>query len=213
MRLPSISRETSHHGRFRFRLPRRRGIFPGKLRPNGPLLALVLAAAALLPAACGGGSSKTTTRTVTVTATVSTPATSTSGSTAGSTTTAASGAQNLVATAAVKTQLLDAGAALHKLKPSDYTGLRKGETYYAYDADTKTYWAGTQLVASASSQQAQIGDQDDGAYIVFRRSGSGPWKGWETGAALHPADCGVKVPAAVIAVWNWAPGACHPRSF
>jgi uncharacterized iron-regulated membrane protein len=175
---------------------------------------LVLAATGLA-AACGGSSKTTTdTSTVTVTTTVSTPATSTSGSTAGSTTTAATGAQNLVATAAIKTQLLAAGAGLHKLKPSDYTGLRKGETYYAYDADTKTYWAGTQLIASSSSEQAQVGDQDDGAYLVFRRSGTtGPWQGWETGAALHPADCGVKVPAVVTAVWNWAPGACHPRSF
>ena len=42
-----------------------------------------------------------------------------------------------MATATVKTQLLAAGAALHKLKPSDYTGLTKGDPYYAYDADTK----------------------------------------------------------------------------
>jgi hypothetical protein len=174
---------------------------------------LLIAGAALLPAACGGSSStKTTTSILTVTTTVTAPPPATSGSTGGGTT-ATSGTQNLVATAAIKTQLLDAGAALHKLTPSDYTGLTKGETYYAYDADTKTYWAGTQLIASASSQQAQVGDQDDGAYIVLRKTSGGAWKGWETGAALHPADCGVKVPAAVIAVWNWAPGACHPRSF
>ena len=188
------------------------GIFPRKLRSPAPLAALVLAAA-LLPAACGGSAKTTTsTSTVTVTTTVSTPGTSTSGSTSGSTT-GASGAQNLVATAAVKAQLLAAGAALHRLKTSDYTGLTKGDTYYAYDADTKTYWAGTQLVPSSSSQPAQVANQDDGAYNIFRRSGSGPWKGWETGAALHPADCPVKVPAAVIAVWNWPAGACHPRNF
>jgi hypothetical protein len=180
------------------------------LRPPTPLLALLLGAA-LVPAACGG-SSKPKTSTVTVTTTVSTPATSTAGSTSGGTT-VASGAQNLVATAAIKAQLLAAGAALHKLKASDYTGLTKGDTYYAFDAGTKTYWAGTQLVPSSSSQPAQVANQDDGAYLIFRRSGSGPWKGWETGAALHPADCRVKVPAAVIAVWNWAAGACHPRSF
>lgn len=189
------------------------GIFPRKLRSPAPLAALVLATA-LLPAACGGSAKTTTsTSTVTVTTTVSTPGTSTSGSTSGSTTTGASGAQNLVATTAVKAQLLAAGAALHRLKTSDYTGLTKGDTYYAYDADTKTYWAGTQLVPSSSSQPAQVANQDDGAYNIFRRSGSGPWKGWETGAALHPADCPVKVPAAVIAVWNWPAGACHPRTF
>jgi hypothetical protein len=185
-------------------------IFPRKLRAPRPLLAALLAVAALLPAACGGSpKSNTTAHTVTVTTTVSTPATSTSGGA----TTAANGAQNLVATAAVKAQLLAAGAALHRLKPADYTGLGKGETYYAYDADTKTYWAGTRLVPSSSSQQAQIANQDDGAYNVFRRTDTGPWKGWETGAALRAADCPVEVPAVVIAVWNWAPGACHPRTF
>jgi hypothetical protein len=184
------------------------------LRAPRPLLAALLTAAALLPAACGGSSkAKTTAHTVTVTTTLSTPATSTTGSTSGGATTAANGAQNLVATPAIKAQLLAAGAALHRLKPADYTGLGKGETYYAYDADTETYWAGTQLVPSSSSQQAQIANQDDGAYNVFRRTGTGPWKGWETGAALHAADCPVKVPAVVIAVWNWAPGACHPRTF
>jgi hypothetical protein len=190
--------------------PAGHGIFRGKLRPPRPLLPLLLAVA-LLAAACGG-SAKTTTATVTVTTTVPAPATSSSGSSSGGTT-VASGARNLVATAAVKTQLLDAGAALHKLPPSDYTGLTKGDTYYAFDAATTTYWAGAQLVPSSSSQAAQVGSQDDGAYVVFRRSDSGAWKGWLTGAARTPADCRVKVPAAVLAVWSWAPGACHPRSF
>jgi hypothetical protein len=180
------------------------------LRSSRTQLILLAVAAALGLAACGG-SSATSTSTETVTKTVTAPVTSTpptSGSTG-----AATDAQNLVATAAIKTQLLAAGAALHKLPPSDYTGLRKGDTYYAYDGATKTYWAGTQLVASSSSQQAQIGDQDDGAFLVFHRSGGGGWKGTETGASNTPSSCGVKVPADVIAVWNWAPGACRPRSF
>ncbi|HEY3764481.1 MAG TPA: hypothetical protein VGL44_04940 [Gaiellales bacterium] len=181
-----------------------------------PLLVLLLAGLAVFAAACGGSSGGSSTSTVTVTTTVSTPATSTSttgGGTTGGGTTAASGAQNLVATAAIKTQLLDAGAALHKLSPSDYTGLRKGETYYAYDADTKIYWAGTQLVASKKSLQAQVGDQDDGAYLVFKRTGTGAWKGFETGASGEGAICSVKVPAAVLAVWGWQTAACHPRNF
>lgn len=180
------------------------------MRPTRIHLTLLVLGAALGLAACGG-SSGSSTSTVTVTTTVSAPNTSTP-ATSGSTK-ASTGAQNLVATAAIKTQLLDAGAALHKLPASDYTGLRKGDTYYAYDGATKTYWAGTQLVASKNSQQAQIGDQDDGAYIVFRRSGGGAWQGTETGASNTASSCAIKVPAGVIAVWNWAPGACHPRSF
>jgi hypothetical protein len=188
-------------------------MFSGDVRPPRQLLVLLAGAAALVPAACGGSSSTRTT-TLTVATTVTAPATSTrtAGSTQGGTT-AASGTQNLVATATVKTQLLDAGAGLHKLPPSDYTGLTKGETYYAYDADTKTYWAGAQLVPSSTSRAAQVGNQDDGAYLVFRKSGAGSWKGWETGAANTAAACRAKVPAAVITVWGWAAGACHPRSF
>jgi hypothetical protein len=171
---------------------------------------LLTLGAALGLAACGGSSGGSPS-TVTVTKSVSAPSTSTQ--TTGGSTQASTGARNLIATAAIKTQLLAAGAALHKLPATDYTGLTKGETYYAYDGATKTYWAGAQLIASKNSQQAQIGNQDDGAYLVFHRSGGGGWKGTETGASTTPSSCAVNVPAGVIAVWNWAPGACHPRTF
>jgi hypothetical protein len=103
-----------------------------------PFLIVILGATALGAGACGGSSG---TKTVTVTKTVTKPAKSKhgSGSSQGGTT-VASGAENLVATPAVKAQLLAAGAELHKLPVSDYTGLTKGDTYYAYDAGTKTYW-------------------------------------------------------------------------
>ena len=53
--------------------------------------------------------------------------TATGGSTAG-TGAAAPSARNLAVDAAVRSQLVAAGAALHHLKSADYTGLVKGET-------------------------------------------------------------------------------------
>ncbi len=176
-----------------------------------PLLTI---AATLALAGCGGsgssGSAVTVTQTVTVT---QNPASTGSSSTAVSGQTTASGAQNLVVTNALRTQLLAAGAALHQLPVSDYTGLVKGETYYALDPATGDHWAGAALIPSKSSQKAQIGNQDDGAYLVFRRTGSGPWKAWDAGIPGNSNfRCAVTPPAGVLGVWNWAPGTCHPRS-
>jgi hypothetical protein len=171
-----------------------------------PTLALVL-----LVAGCGSsGATKTVTvnKTTTVTTTVTT---SSSGGT--STSTAGAAAQNLVVTATVRQSLLAAGAAMHHLPVSDYTGLRNGLTYYAYVPATNTYWAGAALIASTSSQQAQVGDQDDGAYLDFMRVGNGAWKVYPAGIpGSTNYSCAVTVPAAVVALWGWTAGTCHPRS-
>ena len=163
------------------------------------ILILLCAAPAIL-AACSSGSSSSLP-----------PATSRAGSTA-STTTAA--VKNLVIGAGVRSQLVAAGAALHKLPTTDYTGLIAGETYYAYDPATRTYWAGAGLVASKQlDPEAQVGDQDDGAYLVFDRPAGGSWRAYDAGI---PGDshftCSMTVPAAVLAVWHWTPGTCHPPS-
>jgi hypothetical protein len=163
------------------------------------LMVLFLAGATLALAACGssssGGSSSPSSST--------TPATTMPGT--------AATAQNLVVSNTVRTQLLTAGAALHKLPVADYTGLVPKETYYAYDPATSTYWAGAGLVASKNSKKAQIGDQDDGAYLVFDRPAAGTWRAYDAGI---PGDshftCSIVVPAGVLTVWHWTAGTCHP---
>ena len=106
---------------------------------------------------------------------------------------------------------LAAGAALHKLPTTDYTGLVPKETYYAYNPATNTCWAGAGLVASKRSKQAQIGDQDDGAYLVFDRPAAGTWRAYDAGI---PGDshftCSIAVPSGVLTVWHWTAGTCHP---
>ncbi len=128
---------------------------------------------------------------------------------AGSSTSA--GARNLVVTAAVRTALLQAGARLHQLPASDYTGLTPGKTYYAYDAGTATYWAGAALVANSSSQTAHVSVQDDGSYLLFTRAAGQSWTGYDVGlAGIEGAKCPVTVPAAVLAEWSWKRGTCRP---
>ena len=114
-------------------------------------------------------------------------------------------AKNLTVTPAVRASLLAAGAASHHLPVSDYLGLTKGETYYAFDEATKTYYAGAGLIPSPKSMQAQVGAQDDGAYYLFTRAASSTtWKIYDDGlGASQGAKCPITIPSAVREVWGW----------
>ncbi len=156
--------------------------------------------------ACSAGpsnSARSTTSSVAPTSPTTTSAT---------TTTAVPATSNLVVTDDIRSELVAAGAALNSLPPSAYTGLRPGETYYAYDSTTGTYWAGAGLVPSSSSTPAQVSVQDDGAYLLFDRPQNGSWKAIDVGLAGTPdgTACPVTVPAAILRLWNWAPGSCRP---
>jgi hypothetical protein len=167
----------------------------------------------MLATGCGGSSSTTTVTVQKTTTVVSTVASTGDGSGTGSTTASSPTAQNLVATTAVKRALLAAGAAMHHLPASDYTGLQKGLTYYAFTPSTNTYWAGAALIASTSSQAAQVGDQDDGAYLDFKRAGGGAWRAYPGGLpGTGSFKCMVAIPQSVVTLWGWAAGACHPSS-
>jgi len=159
------------------------------------------------------GCSGTPTGKTATAATTSAPVATTT--TAGSTTTeAAAAASNLVVSSAIRSQLVAAGAALDSLPASAFTGLRPGETYYAYDALTQTYWAGAGLLPSSSSTRAQVATQDDGAYLLFTRPRGGAWKGYAVGVAGPPGGsaCPVAVPSAILSLWNWPPGSCRPST-
>jgi cytoskeletal protein RodZ len=150
---------------------------------------VMLAAGAVL-ASCGGSSPPATTTTTTTTTT--TPS-------------GASGVQDLTVTTAIKSALLAAGAASHQLPVTDYTGLTKGLTYYAYDPGDALYWAGAQLVPSSSSEPAQVGAQDDGSYDLFTMTSGGTWTAYNDGlGTLAGSSCSIVVPAAVRTVWGWS---------
>lgn len=173
------------------------------------LLALVCGAAA----GCGSSSSSGGSTAGRSTPVSSTPSTTTPPTSSGTTTSggSASSATNLVATATVKSQLLAAGAKMHHLPVSDYSGLVKGITYYAYDPSTKTHWAGAGLIAKPGATQAQVGDQDDGAYLVYKQPTGAAWHAYPAGIpGSTQFTCMVTPPAAVDALWGWPAGTCHP---
>jgi hypothetical protein len=109
----------------------------------------------------------------------------------------------------VREELLQTGAALHGVPASEYVGLRPGATYYAYDPDTMTYWAGAHLVPSATSQRAQVSVQDDGSYTLFKKIKGGLWTAFNDGAR-QDGGCPQNVPAAVLTMWQWDPQTCRP---
>jgi len=114
-------------------------------------------------------------------------------------------------TDALRAELVAAAAADKGLAPSDFTGLRAGATFYAHDNATGTDWAAGAVVPSPSSQQAQVASQDDGAYQLFSRTPGAAWKVYEDGlGGRGGTPCPVQVPAAVLAVWGWAPRGCQP---
>jgi hypothetical protein len=121
------------------------------------------------------------------------------------------GVENLVLTDAIRAQLVAAAAKLHGLPASAYVGLVPGESYYGFDPATNTYWAGGALDPSPSSQQAQVSVQDDGGYYIFQEPAGGSWTASAEGlAGIEGAKCSVQIPPALVALWHWASGACHP---
>lgn len=181
----------------------------------------VAACVGIAVTAAGCGSTPTTasrTVTVTVTSTTTTEATTATGTattatgtmTTGTVTTATGGAQNLVVTNTLRAELLQAAAAGNGIPASDYSGLRPGQTYYAYDPATGTYWAGAALIPKSSSIKAQVSVQDDGAYLLFTKPSGGSWKVYPVGmTGVAGATCPVAVPPAVLRVWGWPAGACR----
>jgi hypothetical protein len=122
-----------------------------------------------------------------------------------------SGAENLALTDAIRAQLVAAAARLNGLPASAYVGLVKGESYYGFDPATKTYWAGAALDPSPSSLRAQVSVQDDGGYYIFEEPAGGSWTASAEGmAGIGGSTCSVHIPAALVALWHWPAGACHP---
>jgi hypothetical protein len=74
-----------------------------------------------------------------------------------------------------------------------------------------TYWAGASLIPSPSSYQAGVANQDDGAYVLFKRPADGAWTGVLVGLAGYGGTpCPETPPPAVGALWNWPAGGCRP---
>jgi hypothetical protein len=174
-----------------------------------PGVSAVLAGAIWLAACSSAASQPTTANTVPAPATSS--ATATSAVPPASPSPSTTGAENLALTDAIRAQLVAAAARLNGLPASAYLGLAHGESYYGFDPVTNAYWAGGALDPSPSSQQAQVSVQDDGGYYIFEEPASGSWTASAEGlAGIDGAKCSVHIPPALVALWHWPAGACHP---
>jgi hypothetical protein len=173
-----------------------------------PGISAVLAGAVWLAACSSSASQPPAANTAQATTTPPATATTTAAPPASA---SPAGAENLALTDPVRAQLLAAAAKLNGLPSSAYLGLVQGESYYGFDPATSTYWAGGALDPSPSSQRAQVSVQDDGGYYIFEEPAGGSWTASSEGmAGIEGATCSVHIPPALVALWHWPAGACHP---
>jgi hypothetical protein len=121
---------------------------------------------------------------------------------ASATPTSSGGFQNLPATAAVESALLQAYVTMKSIPASDVAGSRPGSVYYGYDKATETYWAMAGYEPSSKASQAvQVNFQDGGDFGLFKRVGAGPW---QASLGSVPGICVEQrfFPKAVLAAWS-----------
>jgi hypothetical protein len=114
------------------------------------------------------------------------------------------GIQNLVISAAEKSQLTAAFVALKGISLSDVAGAgpTQGSVYYAYDPATDTYWALAQFATSSTASfNVQVNFQDGGSIGMFRKAGAGAW---QVQLGSVPEWCGEAqfFPLPVLAAWS-----------
>jgi hypothetical protein len=150
--------------------------------------------AALTHTSTHGAAGQTTT-TTTVATVASTPPTS-----------APAGAQNLVATAAVKSALVASYVAHTGLPAAEIAGTAPGSVYDGYLPSTQTYWALATFEPTAAGEQdprIQVGMQDGGATGIFTMaSGVSSWTDIGQYDSEGDLPCASQLPAALIAVWG-----------
>jgi hypothetical protein len=122
---------------------------------------------------------------------------------------------NLTVPDDVRAQLVQAGAVLTGRPAAEFTGLQPGETYYAYDPNSDTYWAAAAL-SGPKTFDAGVMLQDANSYMMFRKSGQvGAWVPFRVGygpGALMPPDGDCQLPPAIHDLWQWPTGKCYPPS-
>jgi len=175
------------------------------------ITAVLVSLVAIAVAGCSPLSSSSSTATAT-----SQPASPTASASAAapagtpSATSSSGGVQNLVASAAVKSELLTIFAAYHNIPVSDVVGTTR-DLYYAYDPATNTYWAQASYApASTDPLSVTVTFQDGGQTLFYKKSGSGPWQYEQMG---QPGVCSAWrfFPQAVLVAWAAPaplPGVC-----
>jgi len=111
--------------------------------------------------------------------------------------------QNLVVSAAVRSELTAAYVAYKGIQLSDVAGASPmpASVYYAYDPATESYWAMASFEPSSTAPlSVQVAFQDGARSGMFRKVGTRPW---QVQITLNPVLCGELkfFPPAVLAAW------------
>jgi hypothetical protein len=118
---------------------------------------------------------------------------------------------NLPVTDDVRAELVQAGAVLTGRPASEFSGLRPGRTYYAYQPNAN-YWAAAAL-SGPKSETAAINLQDQNSYMMFYK-GVDPAAKWvPIAAGFGPIPAGeapCPIPQSVRDLWQWPTGKCYP---
>jgi hypothetical protein len=120
---------------------------------------------------------------------------------------------NLPLTDAVRAQLLQSGAVLTGRPPSEFSGLRAENQYYALEpnGDDPHYWAAAALVGN--TYLAKVSTQDQNSYMIFDKGGdpAATWVPMAVGFGPIPAgDDPCPLPQSIRDVWKWETGKCFP---
>jgi hypothetical protein len=116
--------------------------------------------------------------------------------------TSSGGVQNLVASTAVRSELLTAFATIHNIPVSYLVGSTPGSLYYAYVPATNTYWAMASYdPVHTDPLVVMVSFQDGGDTGLFKKVGSAPWQVVLGGIPLF---CGEErvFPQAVLEAWS-----------
>jgi len=121
---------------------------------------------------------------------------------------------NLTVTDDVRDQLVKAGAVVTGRPASEYSGLRPGKTYYAYQPGSveATYWAAAAL-DGPKTELAGIRLQDQNSYILFHKDGdpAATWVPIAAGFGAIPAgEEPCPIPESIRDLWQWPAGKCYP---
>lgn len=120
-------------------------------------------------------------------------------------------ARELPVTGRLRIALRRAGAALNDIPARDYRGVEVD--VYAIDLATRTRWVGGSLIAKHSSMRAEVSENDNGGYLIWRWSPMSGWRAWAVeltgprGSGLP--QCPAPIPASVARLWHVRHGACR----
>jgi hypothetical protein len=115
---------------------------------------------------------------------------------------AAGGVENLIISSAEKTELTAVFVTMMGVPAADVVGPYPGDTYYAYDPATDTYWAMSTFEESSSAPPSVIAlCQEYGQTALFEKAAAGSWQVERISASGSYCLVAQFFPPAVLTAW------------